>query len=244
VSKKLAAESLLREGDRIRAGGQLAFDAHAVRYVLLVRHLEVLASRTANETPSSDATAAASAGLAPETTLARAPLPAWVLKLAPPEIQHELGRFSEMGSADASQLQAPAEAAGRGAGTKAPPMRDAENGMPDDESLAGLPQDMVRFLSQAIDSEEDVELTRDMLASFASKESRDTAGDRDILPDEEPALTVTRDSADDSVEQEDVEGGAGASIGAWLSSPQLYLIPLLMFLIFLIAAFVFILLQQ
>jgi len=142
----VAEETLLKEKDRVRASGHLAFDSHSAQYQLLARDIEVLAAHPRGEdTAQADAKEvqrpAATASLAPTE------LPPWVRKLAPPEVKEELGLESE-GRAPSEDADAAAER--QEAGGRA----------------TELPPEMVAFLSNAIDSDEEIELTPEMIAEY------------------------------------------------------------------------------
>lgn len=147
LSSRATPETPFNEGDTIRAGGHLAFDPRQATYYLIARDIELLRERPSSQaslTPILDDVRkrAAAASLAP------ADLPPWVKEIAPPEIQAELG------------IQPPSleEVAAAGAETE-------EEGAT--EETAGISPELMTFLSKAMDSEEEVELTPEVIANLS-----------------------------------------------------------------------------
>jgi hypothetical protein len=165
LPRQVAEEMQLAGIERVRAGGHLVFDTRQARYYLRARDIEVLPSIQAPDSHS----------LPPETRrflaeieqrdrevrLVPAELPPWVRQLAPPEIQAELGLVEP----EATAVREPA-----------PPQPDPD--------LPLIPQEILDFLSAAIDSEEDIELTPDVMGGFATK------------PDEQQAAALAPSSYD------------------------------------------------
>lgn len=243
VPRQIVDETLLSEGDRVRLGGQLLFDAQSARYQLFAHHIEVLASaadrKAAGPSPVSGRRVDSNeAGLSPPK------LPDWVSKLAPPEIRKELGFADEMEGTGAADPSAHGRQAG--AGTAAPSESIAEAS--GDDFIADLPPEMIRFLSQAIDSEEDVELTPEMLAAFGSTAKPAAAPERSKPFEERGASALSKPAAVEGrateMEQMAGDGSFVDSIATWLGDPQLYLVPLLMILVFICAVFLFVLFQH
>ncbi len=153
LPRQVADEMQLVGHERVRAGGQLVFDTREARYYLQARDIEVLPSIAASQLPDAQS-------LPPETRrflaeieqrdremqLAPAELPPWVRQLAPPEIQAELG-LASLAAAPASEAVV----------TETEPVTDT--------SL--IPQEILDFLSAAMDSDEDVELTPDVVGGLA-----------------------------------------------------------------------------
>lgn len=148
LPRSVAQESLLQEGDRVRVSGQLAFDSHAVRYHLFARDLEILSDRPATSSPHK--TLADAEIRAKEAGLVPADLPPWVRQLAPPEVQLELGLVDEIPEPEESQIEDEPDTWG-----EAPSTAPAE-----------MPEEMLAFLSGVIDSDEDTELTPEMIAQY------------------------------------------------------------------------------
>lgn len=155
-----ALESVqLNEGDMIRAGGHLAFDTLQADYFLLARDIELLPEQRPSRTTLAPILAdikkrSAAASLAP------AELPDWVQRIAPPELlQVEKTAESNGEVTQTAEPQPPAEPA---------PQPDFQESPPDKEMLpGGFTNDLVEFLSEAMDSPEDVELTHEMVADLA-----------------------------------------------------------------------------
>jgi hypothetical protein len=154
LSERAAAEFELNEGERIRAGGHLAFDRHRADYYLLARDIELVAE---TPIPKTDEESTGQNGLhkpigrqaltpiladikrrAEATDLEQAQLPYWVQRLAPPEVKEELAQLEP----------APKKAI--------------------TETQSTLDDKLVATLSQAMDSSEDVELTSDMLGDLGA----------------------------------------------------------------------------
>lgn len=209
----VAEETLLKERDRVRASGHLTFDSHSAQYQLLARDIEVLAARPPDEDP---AQAVATAVQRPDPTASLAPteLPPWVRKLAPPEVKEELGL--EQG----------------GEGTASP----SETDVVERQQAAGdrsreLPPEMVAFLSNAIDSDEEIELTPEMIAEYLPQMTRQREGEVMAAAAEEEPAHVAEDLAGAAVvepdeeqrdgEREDVTGGLDAeSYSGWEGGPS------------------------
>jgi hypothetical protein len=148
LPRQVADEMQLAGRERVRAGGHLVFDTRQARYYLQARDIEVLPAMQPPDAHS----------LPPETRrflaeieqrdrevrLAPAELPSWVRQLAPPEIQAELGFVQP--EPQRAYEPAPTEA-------------EAE--------LPLIPQEILDFLSAAMDSDEDVELTPDVMGGLA-----------------------------------------------------------------------------
>jgi hypothetical protein len=224
-------------------GGQLLFDAQSARYQLLAHHIEVLVSaadrKEAGPSPVSGRRVDSN-----EAALSPPELPDWVSKLAPPEIRQELGFADELEGAGAADPSLHRRQAGAGTTSPSEPIAEALGA----DFIADLPSEMVRFLSQAIDSEEDVELTPEMLAAFGSTAKPAAAPQRSKPFEERGAGASSEPAAAEGratqVDQMAADGSFVDSIAAWLGDPQLYLIPLLMILAFICAVFVFVLLQR
>lgn len=178
----VAEETLLKEKDRVRASGHLAFDSHSAQYQLLARDIEVLAARPPAEETTRPATAPVQQG-AKGASLAPTELPPWVRKLAPPEVKEEL-ELEEEGA----ESESPAETDGAGeVGDKA----------------KELPPEMVAFLSNAIDSDEEIELTPEMIAEYLPKPEgrREEAskGAEAAVEEQDVPAPVAEDAADTAV---------------------------------------------
>jgi hypothetical protein len=147
LSGRAFTETPFNEGDTIRAGGHLVFDPRQATYYLIARDIELLRERPAGQpslTPILDDVRkrAASASLAP------ADLPPWVKEIAPPEIRSELGLLPP----------SPEEAA--------PDDEEAES-EGEAKEAAGISPELITFLSKAMDSEDEVELTPEVIAKLS-----------------------------------------------------------------------------
>lgn len=156
LTRPLTEEVLLKNGDTVRAGGHLAFDVQSARYYLLARDIEVApgmaASRRQMAPILSDVRKRADAA-----GLVRADLPPWVKRLAPPEVRAELALLEQEAPAAAG-----AETQRGGEGVRA--------GNP--ASAASTDEEMLAFLSAAMDRADEVELTPEVLARFLPIDSQ------------------------------------------------------------------------
>lgn len=158
LTERTAAEVNLHDGDLIRAGGHLAYEPSRAGYYLLARDVEVLEEYQPRPSVIKD--------IAPErvellgaTRLVPAELPPWVEELAPPEIRAELERQR------ASRVEVQEDPSDSWEVFVEP---DASlSYLADDPALAGLSDDLIDFLSEAMDSSEEVELTPELLAEFS-----------------------------------------------------------------------------
>jgi len=180
LSERAAEEFVLQNGDKIRAGGHLAFDPTRADYFLRVRDVEVVQAQRADPLamePIVERSELASvlAGMEekPETSddAMVDDLPTWVKELAPPAYQSEQKKGKSGETAVSSRA----------------------NG----DSLTA---EQLARLSAAMDSEEDVELT-DSLLDIAKKlnQARGIAGvepTRTVPPGADKDLTATTDIED------------------------------------------------
>jgi hypothetical protein len=149
LTQRLAEEVLLKNGDTVRAGGHLAFDVQSAQYYLLARAIEVepgmVASRRQMAPILADIRKRADVA-----ALVRAELPPWVKRLAPPEVQAELALMEQGQTATAS----------------GEPEIEREGGASGSAASISQDEEMIAFLSAAMDREDEVELTPDVLAQF------------------------------------------------------------------------------
>lgn len=184
LSERAAGEIILNEGDLIRAGGHLAFEPTQAGYYLLARDVEILSeyrpSRSALKRIVTDKQERIQT-----SNLVPAEIPPWVEQLAPPEIRAEL----EERKASAVGFEAAAGDVWKlYAGT------DVSIDFPADESVpASIDSDLLDFLSEAMDHQEDVELTPELLAEFESSKglAGPTGQDLEVLKELEAALMMT-----------------------------------------------------
>ncbi|MBK7897279.1 MAG: exodeoxyribonuclease VII large subunit [Candidatus Promineifilaceae bacterium] len=149
-------EIKLREGDEVRASGHLMFDAERLQYYLLARDVELVMPEpllTAGEHSreflvenegllAALAAVKARAAVAPMAKSTEMPL--WVKKLAPPEVQTSLPEA-------ATSLEAE--------------VGDVDTAVSPKHEVA-LDAGLLSMLSAAMDSEEDLELTPELLAPY------------------------------------------------------------------------------
>jgi hypothetical protein len=158
LSARAAGEVALRDGMTIRAGGHLAFEPQWAGYYLLVRDVEIVQAPPVTlpaAPPPTDsmldrtAVAALLADIKKRSDaahLTQADLPPWVQKIAPPEIQAEMEQ--ELLDETAVPLTA----------SLARPVIPPE-----------INDDLIARLSAAMDSDDEVELTPEMLADLAAE---------------------------------------------------------------------------
>ena len=142
----------LKTGDEVRASGHLMFDAERLQYYLLARDVEIVASEQvmiSSETSREllvenqallAALAAVKARAAVAPTEKPDELPVWVRKLVPPEVATEEVDEQTFVEIPASQRTT--------------------------VTAVALDEGLVSMLSAAMDSDEDLELTPELLASF------------------------------------------------------------------------------
>jgi hypothetical protein len=147
LSARATAEVALHEGDTVRAGGHLAFDPRRADYYLRVRDVEIIPPIPEQATPphlaEREALAAVLADIKKRSAaanLANSEMPSWVRRIAPPEIQEPIMEEEET--------------------AVSPPLITTDTLPPFSDTLLDR-------LSAAMDSDEDVELTPDLLADLA-----------------------------------------------------------------------------
>ena len=163
----------LNEGDEVRASGHLMFDAEHLQYYLLARDIEIVSSEPLGFVSSgsrevlAESESLLSALAAVKARAAVAPLdkgedlPVWVRKLAPPEVRPEAIEEDEEAAGSVRAYRSRYEKA--------------------------LDEDLVTLLSQAMDSDEDMELTPELLAKYMPETPEETEVEgRETLVDAEP----------------------------------------------------------
>jgi hypothetical protein len=237
LSDRASRESELKNGYRIRAGGHLAFDSQHADYFLLARDVEVIPM----EQPRVSSMAAIitdytkrseQAGLIP------AELPDWVKRMAPPGIGVEAG-ISSVASSSSAFIPPAVKVEGA---TKKP---HGLLGLGHDVAVAGLSDELIEFLSEAMDSEEEVELTPEMVAEYNRGESSSnttiTGSNLKLLQgvDQESLEPIFSEQAEgeESEDQEKEDSGKGKS------RTKIWIFILGLLIIILIAAAAFILYQ-
>lgn len=175
LSERALEDVTIKEGDMIRAGGHLAFDTLQADYYLLARDVEVLPEQRPSRTM-----------LAPilediqkrsqAARLAPAELPDWVQKIAPPELQID----DEPPSEPEDQKDETAEITSEPAVTESTEPADEPS---ETEALPeGFTDDLVEFLSEAMDSPEEVALTQDMVTELAPAVKKEKTSPRPTQP--------------------------------------------------------------
>lgn len=145
----------LREGDEVRASGHLMFDPEKLQYYLLARDVEVITSEPLNAVVGNSrellaesedllsALAAVKARAAATPTEKSDEMPLWVKKLAPPEVRtEEIDEDAVDGEGHADTATAPKT------------------------RTVALDEGLVSMLSAAMDSEDELELTPELLAPY------------------------------------------------------------------------------
>ncbi len=152
LTERAAAETELAEGDEVRAGGHLAFDDRLAGYYLLARDVEValpVADMTVPAEPKSDQAALremlAEVSRRSKTAVKTDPdLPGWVQRLAPAGLQADFGEKPE------NEPSVMVE--------RRPSLADR----------FALNDELIAFLSDAMDKDEDVELSPDLLQELGA----------------------------------------------------------------------------
>lgn len=238
---RLLEETMLQEGHRVRVGGQLAFDAYAASYHLRVHHLEVLDRRVRDVAPQG-LLRGLPGNKRQQSALAPPDLPHWVRQLAPPEIQRELGFEVDDGVEDGPETRDEREG-----GTPRKPTSGMTGVVSSTDAPGDLSPQMVSFLSQAMDSDLEVELTPEILKKYGVAKAKDATSGPDYersggrAQRGQPSGGETQQRRRRKQHRTD---DLARSIASWLSNPQLYVIPLFMVLIFLTAIFIFVFFQQ
>ncbi len=169
LSERAAKETALAEGSLIRAGGHLAFDPTHADYFLLARDVELIAEAepeppTAVSEPSARF---ATSGLGQALTDVKKrssavkpvpkDMPVWVQRMAPPGFDTE------------SQAEAEADSSEPTAVASVP-------------SLPSLDPKLVEFATRAMDSDEEVELTPELLDQLLGNTQPDEEEDQVAPP--------------------------------------------------------------
>jgi hypothetical protein len=159
LSERAAMEWDFGDGDKIRAGGHLAFDPQRADYYLLARDIEILAE-SEQEPISGSAIMADIDRRSEETGLVPAELPVWVKQLAPPELMAELGMVSPFESEEIQETESEEEEEV----TKKP----ATPLLQDGDVVLNMSDELIDFLSMAMDSTEEIELTPEVIAHLGT----------------------------------------------------------------------------
>ena len=210
LSQRTAAEVTLDEGDLIRAGGHLAFEPTRAGYYLLARDVEILSEIRPSNSPLKKIIADKKERVQP-TNLTPAEIPPWVELLAPPVIRAEIeGRRAALAASHAAV----------GDGWEF--FDDAKAGMAhpaEEPALSGLSDDLIDFLSEAMDGQDEVELTPQLLAEYEppQKLAKPSIEDLEALRELENALllTILKEESlanDESMESEDSAVARGSEL--------------------------------
>lgn len=184
LSDRVAGEVTIKEGDLIRAGGHLAFEPTRAGYYLLARDVEILSEYRPSQSTLKMIIADKDERVQ-TTKLVPAEIPPWVEQLAPPEIRAELAvRNSSLTGFEA----AAGDVWKHYSGTDVSVISLEKELLP-----SGFTDELIEFLSEAMDGQEDIELTPELLAEYGpSKEpASPTEQDLEALKELEAALMLT-----------------------------------------------------
>ncbi len=204
LSARTTTETDFADGDRIRAGGHLAFDPQNATYYLLARDIEILTGAE-SEGPSPSAIMADIDRTSREAGLVPAELPVWVKQLAPPELMAELGIIlpDEVDADETEELEDEIEEDF---------LDESALGQRADGTMLSMSDELIDFLSMAMDSTDEIELTPEVIAHLGTpndpeevlKEAAETE-DTDWL-DELEAVTEDVEAEDEpAIEEPEIE---------------------------------------
>ena len=158
LSDRAVKEVTLIDGDEVRAGGHLIYDTAKAHYYLLARDVTVILPETPPETPLAEERPEVMGrkALTPiladikrranSAKLAQTELPVWVQRMAPPEVQEEIGKLEEDSlEADPVEVEPP------------------DDSLEEQLETAELSDDLVEFLSVAMEDMTEVEVTPEMI---------------------------------------------------------------------------------
>lgn len=162
LSARASDEIRLSRGDLIRAGGHLAFDTSRADYYLLARDVEILKDYQPPRSALSEIIADASRRNQ-ATVVAPEEMPEWVKDIAPPELKKDWERqVLEEPAGQPDQVTEERELLTTARGDLSYPA--------DEPALANLSDELIAFLSEAMDSDETVEITSELLGSLGAPE--------------------------------------------------------------------------
>ncbi len=177
LTERAAAEVDIKQGDWIRAGGHLTFDPQHADYVLLARDVELVTGggREIEEpeaAPDEDRVDAGDVQLAKkdahpilddiakrshDAELAQGELPDWVQKIAPPEVKAEMELTrSEMDLVLGKEQELQ--------------FLDSEEPKDDPDAGSDSTDQILAYLAEIMDEEDDVELVPEMISDLAKGE--------------------------------------------------------------------------
>ena len=172
LSEHTTSDTEFVNGDRIRAGGRLTFDPQHAQYYLLAREIEIL-HEVDSEEPSGAAIIADIDRRSEEAGLVPADLPAWVKQLAPPELMEELG----ISFPDESEESDGSEDENRDS-DQFDPLRKRTGG-----AMLSMSDELIDFLSMAMDSADEVELTPEVIEHLGTPNDPDAVLKESIEPE-------------------------------------------------------------
>jgi hypothetical protein len=190
LSSRAAEGISLKEGDLIRAGGHIAFDQARARYCLLARDVELLSDYEPSGSPVGELIVVSHQ--IPDPDLAPAPLPQWVKELAPPEVQEEWAArniaAASVALVAARESITPDEVEPAAAALAVESWQGFGDGevnltyITEEPALAELSDELIDFLSEAIDSNDVVELTPAILAELSPPDPLEPSPVEDPAP--------------------------------------------------------------
>jgi hypothetical protein len=151
LTPRASLEVQVSEGNVLRVGGHLAFDARRAHYYLLARDVEILQEARPGRPRLAPILGDARRREA-LPSLAPAELPPWVSEIAPPEVREAL---------TVAPAPRPAKSRATPPVEPPPPPEPPATDMP-----SGLNNEMVAYLSEAIDSREEIEVTPELMARW------------------------------------------------------------------------------
>jgi len=224
LSERAKAEFHLQDGGMVRAGGHLVFEPALARYYLLARDIERLDSFRPAARPLS-AIIADNSRREQVVSLAPAELPPWVQQMAPPEVRPQPHASPQQ---FVSSPATPQQPDGRADGLAQPGpqlggdwelLADAEAAVayPEAEpALAGLSNELIAFLSQAMDSQVEVEITPEIMTDLNTTGRTERLSAEVLEALDLFEASVDRDGRDQAGGQ---TGGAGQAPAEQVASP-------------------------
>lgn len=150
LSPRAGTNIQISENDRARAGGHLLFDPTTASYFLIARDIEILSAIPPVKPRGEFKSILADVQKRAEATrLAVAELPNWVKQLAPPEVREELEDDSPLDE----EPEAPPQ----------PALHELNGAVP---VVPTVDADTLSFLTQAMESTEEIEITPEMVAKL------------------------------------------------------------------------------
>jgi hypothetical protein len=180
---QIAGQVQFEEGQLVRASGHLAFDPMRVDYYLAARDLEVIPGpKPAPPVTDVRPILAEMQQKAKEANMAPGQLPGWVKELAPPEFRESL-RSGEFPSAEAETTAVPELTPSAQADQPTTTANDHSTTQPA-ASPADLNPQLTEFLLKALEAEEDIELTPELIAEYNPRPRPDPTAFKVVYPHE------------------------------------------------------------